>query len=519
MKTLILLLLWCAAITSGISAEKTDKEKTAAEARWRRMMEGPHVKRGVLPEIKLQRSMAASAEEAEQIKKHIANLAKIDRPDFGLSGTMGGTAFAPVPRSGRPTGGFLLTNHQLQTADDFRQLVEFGPRALPFLLEALEDKTPTKLKMSRENSMFTVMELANELSGNPTNSIEQKAIASLPKHEWDGSSLDGYTVKVGDVCFVIIGQIVGRSYLAVRYQPSAIIIINSPVQKKELAKAVRDIWSSTNAAQHLFDSLLFDYSTEGVFNGESLDGWSIASDLQCQAAMRMLYYFPKETSQLLAERLARLDVRKPPEDRAHWMDSYLTNGVRVDDFVKAAAWSDEPATRREILNIFKRTTDMEILLAALPGIDANGRELARQRIDAMIDKLPAEEQGPYGDGYNLLVALGEKLGAEAKPTFIRYLQNASLQRWRSMAQVLRTTRKEWAVELLSPALADKREFGWNYALIPGQNEPRRNIRVCDEAAETISLSRPDLPFKMEGEHENLDRQISGMIARLKNGQP
>ena len=88
-----------------------------------------------------------------------------------------------------------------------------------------------------------------------------------------------------------------------------------------------------------------------------------------------------------------------------------------------------------------------------------------------------------------------------------------------MAQVLRTTRKEWAVELLSPALADKREFGWNYALIPGQNEPRRNIRVCDEAAETISLSRPDLPFKMEGEHENLDRQIAAMLAHIKSGQP
>ena len=88
-----------------------------------------------------------------------------------------------------------------------------------------------------------------------------------------------------------------------------------------------------------------------------------------------------------------------------------------------------------------------------------------------------------------------------------------------MALVLRKTCREWAGELLLPALTDKREFGWTYALVPGQNEPRRAIRVCDEAAKTISLSRPDLPFEMEGEHENLDRQIATIRARLEGFRP
>src|SRR4026209_2916506 len=100
----------------------------------------------------------------------------------------------------------------------------------------------------------------------------------------------------------------------------------------------------------------------------------------------------------------------------------------------------------------------------------------------MIDQLPAGEPGPYGQGYHLLVALGGKLDLESsKTTFIHYLQNASLQRWRTMAHVLRKTRSNWAAELLSPALTDKREFGWTYGLVPGQNEPRRAMRVCDEA--------------------------------------
>jgi hypothetical protein len=519
MKIFFLVLVWFAGVAFALAAETKARDKTADEERWRRLLEGPHVRRGKLPAIRLQRSITTSPQEEAQVKKLIADLAQIEHPDFGLSGTMGGVAFAPVAGSGKHLGGFLLTDHQLQTSESSRQLVALGPRALPFLLEALDDKTPTKLKQ-RHDGMFGGMFLCAEMDSNPTNSIEQDSIASLPKRERfsDNRAIRDYSVTVGDVCFVIIGQIVGRAYMAVRYQPTAIIVINSPVQEKGLAKTVREIWSSTNAAQRLFDSLLFDYATEGIFNGESLDGWSIASGLQCGAALRLLYYFPQETSGLIAERLARLDVRKPPEDRAHWMDPYLTNGVRAEEFIKAVAWSDAPNIRREILDIFKRTTDSELLLEALAGLDAKDGALANNRLNQMIDLLPAEEMGPYGDGYKLLVALGEKLGSEAKPTFIRYLQNASLQRWRSMAQVLRRTRSEWAAELLSPALTNKRDFGWTYAVVPDQNEPRRPIRVCDEAAETISLSRPELPFKLAGEHEDLDRQIAAMRARLEAGK-
>jgi hypothetical protein len=200
------------------------------------------------------------------------------------------------------------------------------------------------------------------------------------------------------------------------------------------------------------------------------------------------------------------------------LDAYklreVTNALRTEDFIKAVAWSEDPGIKKELLSIFRRTTDTQLLLAALPGIDATGSELVLKRLNELIDQLPPEEGGPFGQGYNLLVALGRTLGPQAKPTFVRYLQNASLQRWRSVAQVLRKTRSEWAVELLFPALTDKREFGWTYAVVPGQNEPRRSIRVCDEAAETISLSRPDVPFNLAGEHEELDRQIATMRARL-----
>ena len=453
MKTVMVLLIWFAVLASAFAADKRLNAKAAEEIRRSRLVGEARVKRGTLPVIELERSSTASAEEVAQIKKHIANLANIERPDFGLSGTMGGMAFAPVPGSGRSAGGFLLTDHQLKTSDDVRELVALGPRALPFLLDSLTDSTPTNLKLGKDNAFFTVMKLATELDSNPTNSTEQKAVASLLKTEWNGTSLRDYTVKVGDVCFVIIGQIVGRAYLAVRYQPSAIIIVNSPVEKPELAKAVRDIWSSPNAAQRLLSSLLFDYATEGVFNGRSLDGWSVASDLQCRAVLRLLHYFPQEASPMIAERLAQLDVRAGTD----FILREVANGVRVGDFIQAVTWCELPVIRQEVFNVLKRTTDTRLLLAALPGIEAKGSELARKRLTEMVEQLPADEPGPYGRGYDLLVALGQRLGAEAKPVFIKYLHDASLQRWHSMSRVLRATQTEWARELLSPALKDARE--------------------------------------------------------------
>jgi len=63
-------------------------------------------------------------------------------------------------------------------------------------------------------------------------------------------------------------------------------------------------------------------------------------------------------------------------------------------------------------------------------------------------------------------------------------------------------------------LDDKRTFGWNYAVNPKENEPRLPIRVCDEAAETLSMNSKGLKFVMEGSHDNLDRQIAVMRQKI-----
>ena len=104
----------------------------------------PRVTVGRYETIRLESQPPLSPNEAGKIKALIKNLANIDSPDFGLSPTFSGFAFAPIP-SARETGAMILTNPGVKESNDFKELVKLGPKALPFLLKALDEKTPTKL--------------------------------------------------------------------------------------------------------------------------------------------------------------------------------------------------------------------------------------------------------------------------------------------------------------------------------------------------------------------------------------
>jgi hypothetical protein len=275
----------------------------------------------------------------------------------------------------------LLTNHQLESSDALRTLVALGPDSLPFLLNSLADKTPTKLEMHHEGC-FGGMSLSNELWGNPVNPIEAVVLATRRNRGgWRGrleKSIHHYTVKVGDICLVAIGQITGRGYEAVRYQPTACIVVNSPTEDAEYRREIRYIWSSKDPAKRLFDSLLLDYATEGKWKEcESFDRWGVGSNLQVEAVMRLLYYFPKETAAMIARRLQRLGVEKvgpgkgtraTDEEMDAWMHREAANGARTVELVKAVAWCEEPAIRDAVRSIVQRTDDPEIRSAVSLGI-------------------------------------------------------------------------------------------------------------------------------------------------------
>ena len=480
------------------------------------------VRLGKIPDLKPESPQAVTAEEESKIRRLIDDLAKIENPDYGLSPTMSGDAFLPIEGMGH-AGVMLLTNHQLKTSAGLKRLVELGPKALPLLLKSLDNQMPTKLKMAHEG-ISGGMWFANELFGNPVNPIEVRTLGQRPRFpDSDEEHITSYTVKVGDVCLVAIGQIVGRPYQAVRYQPSGCTVINSPAHDAKLRQQVREMWSSDNPTQMLFDSLLLDYSTEGIFNGNSLDGWDDGAEFQTHAAMRLLYYFPRESAQLLADRLDRLNVGATgpgsgsPANEQQLDDSMkqdLANGVRVNEFVKAIAWSRESLIKDAMYRLFQRATDIDVVLESLRSLGAEHTEEIRERLGQMLAALPEEEGGPFGDGFNTLIALGKYGAPEAKPVFVKYLSVKTVQRCRSMCHALRQTRKEWAIELLNTLLADRRDTGWAYAVTPGMNEPRLPIRVCDEAAVTIAHSNGELKYEMKGSHQELDQQIELMQRQI-----
>jgi HEAT repeat protein len=467
------------------------------------------VKLGRIPSIQLPPRKSLDKATESRIKALIAKLADIQDPDFGISATLTGRAFAPLPDRTQMEMG-LLTDHEINSSNALRELVAMGPVAIPFLLESLNNDTPTKLRIDNEFGAGSVC-FEGELEVNPVNPTEngKSETASFGLDHLLEPARGAYAVKVGDVCFVILGQIVGRPYAAVRYQPTAMIVINSPVENDALLARLRAIWSNKDAAKMLFDSLLVDYATEGSFNGQSLDGWRQGSELQIEAALRLLYYFPEESIPLIVSRLNKLDVRKPGPDDDASMKRDVHNGVDAKEFIEAVRWSKDSRIKEALANLFRRTDDFYLMMAVAPSLDASQAASLSNRLQAMIEKLPASEDRPRGEGFHLLVAIIQRQGKKAWPVLQRYLQKANLQRSWTICDVLMETKASWAKDLLIPMLTDHTvgQFPvgtFTYATETGKTPQR----LCDRAAWTLSELDPDLKFELKGPRKDLDRQIA-----------
>src|SRR5262249_31091405 len=107
-----------------------------------------NVRLGTVSPLKPGPRAKLSDERRKEIKGLIAKLAEIKDQSFGLSSSVTGRAFAPLPDLEEFQMG-LLNGEQAKTAEAFRKLVEAGPDALLLLLESLDDPTPTKLKIPR----------------------------------------------------------------------------------------------------------------------------------------------------------------------------------------------------------------------------------------------------------------------------------------------------------------------------------------------------------------------------------
>jgi ankyrin repeat protein len=207
--------------------------------------------------------------------------------------TQTGGGFLPLGTS-RPAA-LLLGQQPPARSGVLRELVKRGAGAVPQLLAHLDDKRPTKIRVTHEG-IIGGMFFYDEYDYNA------RTVKRRPK----GVNCDkfrkvkrprAHSVTVGDLCFVALGQIVNRHFNAVRYQPTACIMINSPTDSEALRKAIRAEWSDLTPAHHK-ESLVRDF---------------VEPDDEARrigACLRLGYYYPEALEALALKQLAapRYDV-------------------------------------------------------------------------------------------------------------------------------------------------------------------------------------------------------------------
>lgn len=201
----------------------------------------------------------------------IDELTDIDAQAAGLHSTAYVRAFI-VDNSPSEFGGGVIGSVAPKNFPQMTELVRRGVSSLPLLIQHLDDKRPTKLTVGGDFFMFRYF------------SDEYDSKAQAPRERSAGleRNFEGkYTVRVGDVCYALIGQIVNRNLLPIRYQPSAGLVVNSPIEAPVLIEEVKRDWSDVDAREHMA-SLLVDAHAGG-------DLW------QYEPALRRLrFYYPEE---------------------------------------------------------------------------------------------------------------------------------------------------------------------------------------------------------------------------------
>ena len=246
---------------------------------------------------------------AGEVESLIDRLTQIDQQDVGYSASVSGSAFLPLGQS--QMGMALLFQEPSASSDTLKSLVKLGAKAVPALLEHLKDDRPTKITLSH-GGVFGGMFITQD---------EDKA----KMQNQPGFAETKYTIMVGDLCYVAIGQIVNRPYWAVRYQPTAIVFVTSIPRSKKLRDEVIKEWSNLTPAKHE-ESLAHDILESG-------DGYARDS-----ASLRLAYYYPAGLETVALKQLSRptypaTDVWTLIQERLYPAKTAKDRKALVDEFV------------------------------------------------------------------------------------------------------------------------------------------------------------------------------------------
>ena len=129
-----------------------------------------------------------------------------------------------------------------------RELINRGAAAIPNLIAHLDDKRPTKITIKHDFVMGGIF-FEDEYDYNKCTTKQPPKGVNRDLHQ-AGDHPNTHTVTVGDLCFVALGQIVNRYFNAVRYQPTACIMINSPTASDVLRIAIKKEWGGLTRQRH-----------------------------------------------------------------------------------------------------------------------------------------------------------------------------------------------------------------------------------------------------------------------------
>jgi ankyrin repeat protein len=219
----------------------------------------------------------------------IDQLVQVSEGDIGYTSVAAGSYFAALDREGEASV-MLLSNERLAPSEVLRRIVRQGAAAVPHLIAHLDDRRPTRLEVGRDwqplGVFFSNTPDYNARTTRPPGRDDDRDLMTLLRRGAAEDEPSTHTITVGDLCYVALGQIVNRDFCAVRYQPTALIIITSPTHSAALCAAVREEWGSLTPERHR-EALLRDFRRPdhlGRITG---------------ACRRLAYYYPDTFEDLI----------------------------------------------------------------------------------------------------------------------------------------------------------------------------------------------------------------------------
>ena len=438
---------------------------------------------------------APAPKDEKEVKSLIDKLTEVDSFDTGFSPSHAGSNFPPVAGQSSWSTGRTGSKAVHRASSTIENLVALGPHALPLLLDHLEDDRLSALTIKHEG-FFGGMWHAQEV---PAPRSSPKELATIAKHISDeedltssiDNNIESYTLTVGDLCFVTIGMISNRSYNALRYQPTACQIINSPTTDPEIALAVRDLWSK---------------DTPDLYTRLNNDFTSGDERLSLSAATRLLFYYPEESSQTIHDHLLIANANRDED---------------LSDLLNAVSWSPNPSFQRTIKGIVMDSSSASLIKAGVPAFSDSKDEKNLADLRALAKRLRKQAADWQRNGA-LVAVIKQALDtfpAQSEDTVQQFINGADTESLRSLCSALYTS-ESVPIPPLIPLLEDQHSGVGRY-LILGEGavkEPTQKDvlphRICDNIYFLISRALGDLQCLCTGTAQEMDRKIATLQQRL-----